>query len=162
MEKKILVAYFSVSGITKEYAVTLALKLGADLYEIEPAQPYTEADLDWNDRNSRCVKEWKDKSCRPEIRTSVPDMSQYDTVFLGYPIWWESSPNIIYTFLESYNFSGKTLIPFSTSGGSIRGSAGTHLHKYTSATAIWKRGKLMRSGHDLQELAAWAARAAWI
>ena len=77
MEKKILVAYFSASGITKEYAVTLALKLGADLYEIEPAQPYTEADLDWNDRNSRCVKEWKDKSCRPEIRTSVPDKRSF-------------------------------------------------------------------------------------
>lgn len=152
MEKKTLVAYFSATGTTKEIAITLAKMVGADLYEIEPQEPYTDADLDWNDRNSRCVKEWKDKSCRPKIKTALPDMNLYDTIWIGYPIWWESSPNIIYTFLESCNFSGKTLIPFSTSGGSVRGSAGTHLHKYTSATAIWKRGKLVRSGHDLKKL----------
>lgn len=85
MEKKTLVTYFSATGTTKEIAITLAKMVGADLYEIEPQEPYTDSDLDWNDRNSRCVKEWKDKSCRPKIKTALPDINLYDTIWIGYP-----------------------------------------------------------------------------
>lgn len=155
MDKKCLVAYFSVSGRTEKVAINLAETLGADLYGIAAQIPYTQADLDWNNRMSRCVKEWKDKSSRPEIRQPVSDISLYDIIFLGYPIWWEASPNIIYTFLESYDFSGKIIVPFSTSGGSVRGSDGKHLQKHTSKTAIWKKGKLIQSGYSIQELSAW-------
>ena len=125
----------------------------ADTYEITPKIPYTQADLDWNNENSRCVKEWKDESSRPEIDKPLPNIDQYDVVFIGYPIWWEASPNIIYTFLESWDFSGKTLVPFSTSGRSIRGSSGDHLHKYCSGNVSWKEGKLLNR--------TWSA-ASWI
>ena len=153
MNKKILVAYFSASGKTKKVGDALAKMLDADIYEITPQVPYTQADLNWNNESSRCVKEWKDKHSRPEICKPLPNITLYDTVFIGYPIWWEASPNILYTFLESCDFSGKTLIPFSTSGGSIRGSSGDHLHKYTSYEAVWKPGMLIRHDRDLQKLA---------
>ena len=113
----------------------------------------TQADLDWNDESSRCVREWKDSRCRPEIDKPLPNIDQYDVVFIGYPIWWEASPSIIYTFLESCDFSGKTLVPFSTSGGSIRGSSGDHLHKYCFGNVSWKEGKLLNR--------TWSA-ASWI
>lgn len=145
MDKKILVAYFPASGKTKKAAQTLVKTLGADEFEIKAKIPYTQADLDWNDNNSRCVKEWQDKDSRPEICPPMPDMKQYDTIFIGYPIWWEASPNIIYTFLESYDFSSKTIVPFSTSGGSVRGSSGTHLHQYCSEQTNWKPGKLLNN-----------------
>jgi len=153
MCRKILVAYFSAGGRTKKVGEALAKMLNADTYEITPKIPYTQADLDWNNENSRCVKEWKDESSRPEIDKPLPNIDQYDVVFIGYPIWWEASPNIIYTFLESWDFSGKTLVPFSTSGGSIRGSSGDHLHKYCSGNVSWKEGKLLNR--------TWSA-ASWI
>lgn len=145
MSKKVLVAYFSANGKTKKVAQTIAKTLEADEFEIKAKIPYTPNDLDWNDNNSRCVREWKDKSSRPEICQPMPNIEPYDIVFIGYPIWWEASPNIIYTFLESYDFSGKTIIPFATSGGSIRGSQGTHLHQYCSERTRWEQGKLLNN-----------------
>jgi len=121
MNKKILVAYFSASGVTAKTAKTLAEVTGGDLYEITPVKPYTDADLNWNDKNSRSSIEMNDKNSRPEIVGKVNNMEDYDVVFVGFPIWWYVAPTIINTFLESYDLSGKTVIPFATSGGSGMG-----------------------------------------
>ena len=117
MSKK-LVAYFSASGTTKEAAERLAKAAGADLFEIKPTIPYTSADLNWMDKESRSSVEMNDPDSRPEIAETMPNMADYDTVFIGFPIWWYVAPHIIHTFVESYDFSGKTLVPFATSGGS--------------------------------------------
>ena len=116
MSKK-LVAYFSTSGVTKRYAEKLANATSADLFEIKPSIPYTSADLNWQDKNSRSSVEMKNPDSRPEIAEKLPDMDSYNIVFVGFPIWWYVAPTIIDTFLESYDFSGKTVIPFATSGG---------------------------------------------
>ena len=118
---KTLVAYFSASGVTAKLAKSLAQVTGADLHEIQPAEPYSSADLDWTNKKSRSSVEMNDPSYRPAIGNQVADMEQYDTVFVGFPIWWYVAPTIINTFLESYDFSGKTVIPFATSGGSGMG-----------------------------------------
>ena len=118
MSKKVLVAYFSASGVTARAAKEIAQSVGGDLYEIRPAQPYTKADLDWTNKQSRSSLEMNDPASRPAIAEPAADLAQYDTVFLGFPIWWYVEPRIVDTFLESYDFSGKTLIPFATSGGS--------------------------------------------
>ena len=118
---KKLVAYFSASGVTKEAAKRVAEAAGADLFEIKPAQPYTHADLDWTDKKSRSTIEMNDKTARPAIAEKLPEMADYDVVFVGFPIWWYVAPRIIETFLESYDFAGKTIIPFATSGGSGMG-----------------------------------------
>ena len=118
---KTLVAYFSASGVTAKLARTLAGAIGADLFEIRPEVPYTSADLNWNDPKSRSSVEMNDKSFRPAVSGKVEDMGQYDRVFVGFPIWWYVAPTIINTFLESYDLSGKTVIPFATSGGSSMG-----------------------------------------
>ena len=115
---KILVAYFSASGVTKGVAQRLAKAAGADLFEIRPAVPYTQADLNWTDKKSRSSVEMNDPLSRPEIAEKLPNMADYDTVFVGYPIWWYVAPHIINTFVESYDLSGKTLVAFATSGGS--------------------------------------------
>ena len=115
---RILVAYFSASGVTKDIAQKLASAVGADLFEIVPERPYTKADLNWLDKRSRSTVEMKDRSCRPAIAFSVDDMDSYSTVFLGFPVWWFREPSIIDTFMESYNFDGVKVIPFCTSGGS--------------------------------------------
>ena len=156
--EKCLVAYFSATGTTKRVAESLAKSMDSDLYEIEAAIPYSDTDLNWNDKNSRCYKEWKDKSSRPQIALPVENMQDYTVIFLGYPIWWEKAPNIIATFLESYDFSGKTIIPFSTSGGSIRGSVGLHLHKLCSKECNWKNGKLFRHIPDKAEILQWTKK----
>ncbi len=117
MGKK-LVAYFSASGVTKRYAETLAKAADADLFEIKPSVPYTNDDLDWKNSKSRSSVEMKNPDSRPEIAEKLSNMDEYDTVFVGFPIWWYVAPTIINTFLESYDFSGKTIIPFATSGGS--------------------------------------------
>lgn len=153
MSKKVLVTYFSATGRTKQAGETIAKTLGADVFEIQAKIPYSRADLDWNDENSRCVKEWEDPSSRPEIAGPLPDVGAYDIIFVGYPIWWEASPNIIYTFLESFDFSGRTVIPFSTSGSSVKGSSGEHLHKYCQAD--WKEGKLLKGSTDVS---AWCRK----
>ena len=150
MSKKVLVAYFSASGTTARTAKEMAEAIGADLYEIRPEQPYTSADLNWMDKKSRSTAEMNDPACRPEIAGTVENIEQYDTVFIGFPIWWYVEPRIVDTFLESYDFSGKTLIPFATSGGSGIGGAEKSLREHCPK-ANWKQGRLVNSG-----AAAWA------
>ena len=150
---KTLVAYFPASGVTARAAREIAEAVGADLYEICPAEPYTDADLNWTDKKSRSTVEMNDTACRPAIAEPVANMEQYDTVFLGFPIWWYVEPRIVDTFLESYDFSGKTVIPFATSGGSGIGKAEKSLQQHCPK-ASWKRGKLVNSG-----AAAWAKAA---
>ena len=140
--RKILVAYFSASGVTARAAREVAEAVGGDLYEIVPAEPYTDADLNWMDKKSRSTLEMKDPACRPAISGDVRDMEPYDTVFIGFPIWWYVEPRIVDTFLESCDFSGKTLIPFATSGGSGISQAETSLAAHCPK-ADWKRGKLL-------------------
>lgn len=126
MSKK-LVAYFSATGTTRKVAQTLAEATGADLFEIVPEIPYSAADLNWNDRASRSSKEMADRSSRPAISSCVSDIDVYDTVFVGFPIWWYVAPTIVNSFLEQYDFSGKKVIPFATSGGSGMGETNTRL-----------------------------------
>lgn len=152
--KKVLVAYFSASGVTARLAQKLAHAVDADLYEIKPAKPYSNADLNWQDAKSRSSLEMKDLACRPEIAQAVPHMEGYDTVFVGFPIWWYEAPRIIHTFLESYDFSGKTVIPFATSGGSGMGKTDAILQK-TCPKAKFLPGKKWSSSASEQELAAW-------
>ena len=143
---KTLVAYFSASGVTARTAKEIAEAVGGDLYEIRPAQPYTSVDLNWMDKKSRSTLEMNDPACRPAIAEPVEHMEQYDTVFVGFPIWWYVEPRIVDTFLESYDFSGKTVIPFATSGGSGIGKAEESL-RAQCPKAGWKKGQLLnRSG----------------
>ena len=156
MNKKILVAYFSASGVTAKAAMILAEATGADLYEIQPEVPYTQADLNWMDKNSRSSVEMNDPLSRPEIAEMLPNMADYDTVFVGYPIWWYVAPHIINTFVESYDLSGKTLVAFATSGGSGIGKTVEELKKlYPDAN--WKDGKLLNNISD-KELVDWASK----
>lgn len=150
---KTLVAYFSASGVTAKLAKTLSETIGADLYEIQPAIPYTSADLDWTNKKSRSTVEMNDPACRPAIAEPVKNMAQYDAVFVGFPVWWYVEPRIVDTFLESYDFSGKTLIPFATSGGSGIAKAEKSLREHCP-NADWKKGELVNSG-----AAEWAKRA---
>lgn len=126
MSKK-LVAYFSASGVTAKVAETLAEAIGADIFEIEPKVPYTEADLNWMDKKARSTIEMNDPVSRPEIAIKRDNMKDYDTIFVGFPIWWYVAPTIINTFLESYDMTGKTIIPFATSGGSDIGKTNERL-----------------------------------
>lgn len=155
-EKKtnVLVAYFSATHTTEGVAKEISSALGADLYEIIPENPYTEADLDYNDDNSRTTIEMNDASSRPAISGSVENMDQYDTIFLGYPIWWGDAPRIISTFVESYDFSGKTIVPFCTSGGSGIGSSASNLEKLTSG-ANWLSGQRFSGSSAHEEIADW-------
>lgn len=151
---KTLVAYFSASGQTAKLAKTLAGVTGGDLFEIAPETAYTAADLDWMDKKSRSTIEMKDPKSRPAIAGKVADMAQYDTVFVGFPIWWYQAPRIIETFLESYDFSGKTVIPFATSGGSGMGRTVDELRKLCP-NANWKAGKMVNGISD-KALVDWA------
>lgn len=151
---KTLIAYFSASGETARLAETLAAVTGGDLYEIEPAQPYTAADLDWNDKGSRSTLEMKDPASRPAIGGRAADVSRYDTVFVGFPIWWYEAPRIIHTFLEGHDFSGKTVIPFATSGGSGLGRTGDVLKK-TCPAARFLPGVRLSSRATADQVSAW-------
>ena len=142
MSKKTFIAYFSASGITAGIAKEMAEAINADLYEISPETPYTIADLDWMDKKSRSSLEMNDPSCRPAITGPTPQIEQYDTILIGFPIWWYVEPRIIDTFLESYDFSGKTLIPFATSGGSSIDKAEKNLQEYYP-NYTWAKGKLL-------------------
>lgn len=153
MSKK-LVAYFSVSGVTKRYAEKLAKAANADLFEIKPSVPYTNDDLDWQDLSSRSSVEMKNPNSRPEIAEKLLDMDSYNTVYVGFPIWWYVAPTIIDTFLESYDFSGKTVIPFATSGGSGMGKTADVLRIICPAADI-KDGKVLNGMSD-KEIAQWA------
>ena len=151
--KKVLVAYFSASGVTKGAAEQLAAVAGADLHEIKPAQPYTDADLDWRDKQSRSTVEMKDKNSRPAITDKLANMQDYDVVYVGFPIWWYTAPTIINTFMEAYDFKGKTVIPFATSGGSsIKKACEDLIATYPDIT--WKEGKLLNRASK-KELETW-------
>ena len=151
---KILVAYFSAGGATAKLAKTVAEVTGGDLYEIEPEAAYTSADLNWNDKHSRSTAEMNDAGSRPAIAGEVADMAQYDTVFVGFPIWWYQAPRIIETFLESYDFSGKTVIPFATSGGSGMGRTAEIL-KASCPGAVVDGGKRMSGRESAASVKRW-------
>ena len=153
MEQKVLVAYFSASGTTKAVARQLAEVAGADLHEIKPEKPYTDADLDWQDQQSRSSVEMQDKNSRPAITAKLPNMQDYDVVYLGFPIWWYTCPTIINTFMEAYDFQGKTVIPFATSGGSSIKKACADL-KAAYPNVNWKEGKLLNRASKA-ELQKW-------
>lgn len=153
MSKK-LVAYFSASGVTAKLAETLAESIGADMFEIVPEVPYTKADLNWQDTASRSTIEMKDPNSRPAIAAKRDNMDNYDTVFVGFPIWWYVAPTIINTFLESYNLSGKTVIPFATSGGSGMGKTNEKLQPSCPGAKLLE-GRVFRSGTGKAELSAW-------
>ena len=152
---KALVAYFSASGVTAKVAEKLAGVIGADLYEIKPEQTYTDADLNWQDKQSRSSVEMKDRSSRPAIGNKVENMEQYDTVFVGFPIWWYREPSIIDTFMEAYSFDGKNVIPFATSGGSGLGDSAKNMQELAKGAKVIK-GKRFSSGASGDELGTWA------
>ena len=155
MSKK-LVAYFSASGVTKKAAELLAKAAEADIYEIVPKVPYTSADLNWMDKQSRSSVEMRDVSSRPEIADKNAKIENYDTIFLGFPIWWYVAPTIINTFLESYDFSGKTIVLFATSGGSRFGKAVDGLKSSVAENAVIKEGKILNGRLSEDELKKWA------
>lgn len=152
---KILIAYFSASGETERLAKTLAQATEGDLFEIVPEQPYSAADLNWNNQRSRNSLEMADDTSRPAITSQVTDMGQYDTVFIGFPIWWYQAPRIIETFLESYDLAGKTLVPFATSGGSGMGKTDSILKKLCSPEAKWIIGKRLSSRESVASVKQW-------
>ena len=151
---KTLIAYFSASGVTARLAKTLESATGGDLYEIKPVTPYTGADLNWNDKQSRSSVEMNDPKSRPPM-AEVPQLAGYDTVFVGFPIWWYQAPRIIQTFLESADFSGKTVIPFATSGGSGMGKTVELLRPSCAPDTRWNEGKRLSSHASAQEVSAW-------
>ena len=154
MSKK-LVAYFSASGITAKVAEDLANAIGADIFEIRPEVPYTKADLNWMDKKSRSTIEMSDPTSRPAIAAKRDNMDEYDTIFVGFPIWWYIAPTIINTFLESYDFSGKTIILFATSGGSGFGKTVDNLKCSVSDSTVIKEGKLLNGRPSVSELQQW-------
>lgn len=156
---KVLVAYFSASGVTAQVAERLAKGTGADLFEIEPEIPYTDEDLDWQDKGSRSSVEMSDRGCRPAIRSKVGDMSQYHVVFIGFPVWWYREPSIIDTFMEAYDFAGKTVIPFATSGGSPMGEAGKNIQALAPGAKV-ADGKRFAAETLGKDLSGWASE--WI
>ena len=141
---KALVAYFSATGTTERAAQALAEATGADLFEIEAAEPYTAADLNWNNSSSRSSLEMNDDAARPAIAQTISSLEAYDTVFVGFPVWWYIEPRIIDTFLESYDFTGKTIIPFATSGGSGLGEAPARMAAICPDATV-KRGGLLNN-----------------
>ena len=149
-----LVAFFSASGVTAALAQRLSRAAGADLFEIKPAVPYTSADLDWTNASSRSSVEMKNPASRPEIAEKLPSMADYDVVFLGFPIWWYVAPTIINTFLESYDFSGKTIALFATSGGSPMGHTLEILRPLCNASVKWLPAKMLNGATD-SDLNAW-------
>ena len=152
---KALVAYFSASGSTEHVARTIAEVTGGVLFKIKPEIEYKPADLNWNDPKSRSSVEMNDEKSRPAIADKVADMAQYDTVFVGFPIWWYQAPRIIETFLESYDFSGKTVIPFATSGGSPLGKTESNLKKLCPQETKWLPGKRLSSRESAASVRKW-------
>ena len=154
MSKK-LVAYFSASGVTGKVAKTLAIAINADLFQIEPVTPYTDADLNWNDPQSRSSVEMQDKTFRPQVKNKVEKMEDYDTIFVGFPIWWYVAPTIINTFLEQYDLTGKKVIPFATSGSSGLGNTNGEL-RCSCSGAVLCEGRRFASSIGADALKAWA------
>ena len=154
---KTLVAYFSASGVTAKLAKTLSETIGADLYKIQPAIPYTSADLDWTNKKSRSSIEMEDKSFRPAIMGKVENMAQYDRIFVGFPIWWYVAPTIINTFLEQYDLTGKKVIPFATSGMSGMGNTNAELRDSCKGADL-REGKRFSTKTKASELKSWAEK----
>ena len=152
---KTLIAYFSASGVTAAVAKTLADAAGADLYESRPETPYSGADLNWNDVKARSSVEMSDPSSRPAMADHAVNMGAYDVIFVGFPIWWYVAPTIINTFLESHDFSGKTIVPFATSGSSGMGKTVEVLKPSVTNAATWKEGKMLNGSPSREQLAAW-------
>lgn len=150
-----LVAYFSASGVTAKVAEKLSEAIGADLYAIEPEVPYTKADLDWMDKKSRSTIEMNNPASRPAIAGKRDNMNDYDIVFVGFPIWWYVAPTIINTFLESYDLTGKTIIPFATSGGSDMGKTNEKLLPSCKGAKLLN-GKVFKASVSGADLAKWA------
>lgn len=150
---KTLVAYFSCSGVTKSVAQDISNITGADIFEIQPKIPYTSKDLNWMDKNSRSSVEMKNPNSRPEIANSIENIADYDTIYVGFPIWWYVAPTIIDTFLESYDFSQKTIIPFATSGGSGVGKT-EQILKEICPKANWKPCKILNHVSK-DEISSW-------
>jgi len=154
-EAKTLVAYFSATGTTAKVAEKLAKAINADLFEIKPVEPYTAADLDWRNEKSRSSVEMNNTSSRPEIAGKIENMAQYDTVFVGFPIWWGRQPSIIDTFMESYDFSGKKVIPFATSGSSDIGDSGKLIQALVPDAKV-DTGKRFSGSVSEKTLSDWA------
>ena len=152
---KALVAFFSASGVTRNVAEALAEAADADLYEIKAQVPYTKADLDWRDKSSRSSVEMDDKTSRPAIEDKEANISAYDVIFLGFPIWWHIAPTIINTFLESYGFAGKTIVPFATSGSSGIGETVANLAGSVDASATIVDGKMLNGNQTKESLTVW-------
>ena len=154
-EPKILVTYFSCTGNTRSVAEKISSALKADIHEIKPEVPYTSADLDWRDNSSRSSIENNNPSSRPVISGSIENIGQYNIIFLGYPIWWGQAPRIILTFLESYDFSGKTIVPFCTSGTSGVGTSADNLHRLCSENTTWLSGSRLNINSSQSAIKAW-------
>ncbi len=154
--RKILVAYFSASGTTARVAKELAQAVEADIYEIKPAVPYTNADLNWMNKKSRSSVEMNDKSSRPVLADRNANIADYDTILLGFPIWWYVAPTIINSFLESYDFSGKKIVLFATSGGSGFGKTVAGLKHSVAADTVIAEGKVLNGRQTTADLKAWA------
>ena len=152
---KALVAYFSASGVTADLSKRLADAIGADLFEIKPETPYTSADLDWQNKKSRSSVEMNDRSCRPAIAYKKENMDDYDVVFVGFPVWWYREPSIIDTFMEQYDFSGKTIVPFATSGMSPIGDSSKNLQSLALGAKV-VNGKRFPNNVSEKELVDWA------
>jgi len=155
MKNNVLIAYFSCTGNTRSVAEQIAKVSKAELYEIEPKIPYYLEDLNWRNSSSRANIERNDPSSRPAISKNVVNMEQYDIIFLGYPIWFGQAPNIICTFLESYDFSGKTIVPFCTSGSSPIGSSASNLHRLCSNNTKWLSGSRFANNTSRSEIVTW-------
>ena len=158
MNKKVLVAYFSATGTTKRVAENLAKATGGDLYEIKPLKPYTSADLDWTKRQSRSSVEMKDYNSRPEIVNDDFSIADYDTVYLGFPIWWYIAPTIVNTFLEKHDFSNKKIILFATSGGSRFGKTVENLKPSVSNSTTIIEGDILNGNPSVDELKKWVQK----
>lgn len=151
--KKVFIAYFSASGVTKKVAEKMAKAAGADLFEIVPEQPYTNADLNWMNKQSRSTLEMKDRTCRPAM-AAKPDVSGYDVILVGFPVWWYREPSIIDTFMESADFTGKTVVPFCTSGGSELGDSAKNLQSLAPGAKVLN-GKRFSTSASADELKKW-------
>lgn len=156
---KVLVTYFSASGETKKVAEMLANTINADIFEIKPKIPYTTEDLDWQNSQSRSSIEMENKSSRPEILEKLENMNQYNVVFVGFPIWWYREPSIIDTFIEQYDFTGKTIIPFATSGSSPIGNSGQNIQVLAPGVKV-NTGKRFPTNLSSSELKSWASE--WV
>lgn len=152
-----LVAYFSASGVTKKLAINLSESIGAEIFEIVPKQLYTRSDLNWINPKSRSSLEMKDRTSRPPIASIVEDMNEYDVIFIGFPIWWYREPSIIDTFAEAYDFSGKKIVPFATSGTSGIGDSGKNIAELAKNAAV-EEGKRFKARASREELKEWAEK----